>query len=68
MLCAEAAYFDGAPVAHVSAYCEHLRLQRIRGIGRRAAARGRPWWRNPFAAGGREAYAFDQGHTEVRRG
>jgi len=29
MLYAEAAYFDGVPVAHVAAYYEHLRLQRL---------------------------------------
>lgn len=29
MLYSEAAYFDGAHVAHIADYYEHLRLQRI---------------------------------------
>lgn len=34
MLYAEAAYFDGAHVAHIAAYHEHLRLQHIRAQAR----------------------------------
>lgn len=48
MLYAEAAYFDGAPVAHVAAWEEHRRLQRIRAqarlvIERRTGSRARGW-------------------------
>lgn len=48
MLYAEAAYFDGVPVAHVAAYYEHLRLQRLRAqarlvIERRTGSRARGW-------------------------
>jgi len=34
MLYSEAAYFDGAHVAHIAAYFEHLRLKRIRAQAR----------------------------------
>jgi hypothetical protein len=39
MLYSEAAYFDGAHVAHIAAYYEHLRLQRIRATNRAAYER-----------------------------
>ena len=68
MLYAEAAYFDGDHCAHVAAREEHLRLRRITTEGRKAATRGKKWWQNLHAAGSPEAYAWDIGHTEVRRG
>lgn len=48
MLYAEAAYFDGAHVAHIAAYFEHLRLKRLRAqarltIERRTGSRARGW-------------------------
>ena len=50
MLYAEAAYFDGVPVAHVAAWEEHRRLQRIRAQARlvierrtRSGSRARGW-------------------------
>lgn len=46
MLYSEAAYFDGAHVAHIAAYYDHLRLKRLRAqarlvIERRTGSRAR---------------------------
>lgn len=42
MLYAEAAYFDGAHVAHIAAYYDHLRFARITRQAREAVERARP--------------------------
>ena len=38
----------------------------LEGQGYAAAWRGIPWWRCPYPAGSREAYAWDTGHTLAR--
>jgi hypothetical protein len=42
MIYSEAAYFDGAHVAHIAAWYEHKRLERIRDQARAAIRKANP--------------------------